>query len=107
MIAVFLPPSLRFFFQSAQAQDRHVILICIDGLRPEFYKDSSWSMVHLRQAVKTGAYTNGVNGVFPSITYSSHTTMVTGVKPSVGNRMQPSGFLLRHLPGYTRSGCFA
>lgn len=58
-----------------------MILISIDGLRPEFYKDSSWNMVHLRQAAKTGAYANGVNGVFPSVTYPSHTTMVTGVKP--------------------------
>jgi predicted AlkP superfamily pyrophosphatase or phosphodiesterase len=68
-------------FQSVHAQDSHVILISIDGLRPEFYKDPTWSMVNLRQAMATGAYADGVNGVFPTVTYPSHTTMVTGVKP--------------------------
>lgn len=68
-------------FTSALAQDAHVILISIDGLRPEFYKDASWSMVNLRQAMKTGAYSDGVKGVFPTVTYPSHTTMITGVQP--------------------------
>ena len=67
---------------NAFAQDAHVILISIDGLRPEFYKDPTWSMVNLRQGMKTGAYSDGVTGVFPSVTYPSHTTIVTGVKPS-------------------------
>jgi predicted AlkP superfamily pyrophosphatase or phosphodiesterase len=68
-------------FTTAYAQESHVILISIDGLRPEFYKDASWSMVNLRQAMETGSYADGVNGVFPTVTYPSHTTMVTGVKP--------------------------
>ena len=63
------------------AQGSHVVLISIDGLRPEFYKDPSWNMVHLRQAMETGAYADGVEGVFPTVTYPSHTTMITGVKP--------------------------
>ncbi|MRG45056.1 sulfatase-like hydrolase/transferase [Chitinophaga sp. SYP-B3965] len=58
-----------------------MILISIDGLRPEFYKDPSWNMVHLRQAMEEGAYADGVDGVFPTVTYPSHTTMITGVKP--------------------------
>ena len=70
-----------FSLTSVIAQDAHVILISIDGLRPEFYKDASWSMVNLRQAMKTGSYADGVTGVFPTVTYPSHTTMITGVKP--------------------------
>nr|WP_295932151.1 alkaline phosphatase family protein [uncultured Dyadobacter sp.] len=70
-----------FSSKSLRAQDSHVILISIDGLRPEFYKDASWSMVNLRQGMATGAYADGVTGVFPTVTYPSHTTMVTGVKP--------------------------
>lgn len=66
---------------SLTAQESHVVLISIDGLRPEFYKDPSWNMVHLRQAMETGAYADGVEGVFPTVTYPSHTTMITGVKP--------------------------
>lgn len=65
----------------AQAQQSHVILITVDGFRPEFYKDPSWGMVHLRQAMAKGSYSDGVRGVFPSVTYPSHTTIVTGVKP--------------------------
>lgn len=65
----------------AEAQNAHVILISIDGLRPEFYKDPSWNMVHLRQAMAEGAYADGVDGVFPTVTYPSHTTIITGVKP--------------------------
>ncbi|WP_276481627.1 alkaline phosphatase family protein [Paraflavitalea pollutisoli] len=71
--------------QAQQAQqatpDQHVILISIDGLRPEFYKDPSWNMVHLRQAMAEGSYADGVDGVFPTVTYPSHTTMISGVKP--------------------------
>ncbi|MEH6307069.1 alkaline phosphatase family protein [Olivibacter sp. CPCC 100613] len=63
------------------AQQAHVVVITVDGFRPEFYKDPSWGMVHLRQAMASGAYSDGVRGVFPSVTYPSHTTIVTGVKP--------------------------
>jgi predicted AlkP superfamily pyrophosphatase or phosphodiesterase len=70
-----------FYYTGMKAQQSHVILITIDGLRPEFYKDPSWSMVNLRQAMQNGAYADGVTGVFPSVTYPSHTTMITGVKP--------------------------
>lgn len=69
------------FGQTIHAQEPHVILISIDGLRPEFYKDASWNMVNLRQGMQEGAYADGVDGVFPTVTYPSHTTMVTGVKP--------------------------
>lgn len=63
------------------AQQSHVVVISVDGFRPEFYKDPTWGMVHLRQAMDSGAYSDGVRGVFPSVTYPSHTTIVTGVKP--------------------------
>lgn len=65
----------------SQAQQAHVVLITVDGFRPEFYKDPSWGMVHLRQAMANGSYSDGVRGVFPSVTYPSHTTIITGVKP--------------------------
>jgi hypothetical protein len=72
---------LALFHTTLRAQESHVILISIDGLRPEFYKDASWNMVNLRQAMKNGSYADGVDGVFPTVTYPSHTTMITGVKP--------------------------
>ena len=60
---------------------KHVIMISIDGLRPDFYLDASWGMVNARQLMKKGVYAREVNSVFPSYTYPSHTTMVTGALP--------------------------
>lgn len=79
--AFFAICALLLWHTTTSAQNVHVILISIDGLRPEFYKDPSWNMVHLRQAMKDGVYAGGVDGVFPTVTYPSHTTMITGVKP--------------------------
>ncbi|MFT3823435.1 MAG: ectonucleotide pyrophosphatase/phosphodiesterase [Chitinophagaceae bacterium] len=79
--ALFIFGMLVTSYAGIQAQNNHVILISIDGLRPEFYKDPSWNMVHLRQAMKEGVYADGVDGVFPTVTYPSHTTMISGVKP--------------------------
>lgn len=67
---------------AAMAQSaKHVIVITIDGFRPDFYKDPSWGMVNLRQMMQKGVYAEGVQGVFPSVTYPSHTTMMTGALP--------------------------
>lgn len=66
----------------ASAQENHVVLISIDGLRPEFYLDAQWGMVNVRQGMKSGAYAEGVRGSFPTVTYPSHTTIVSGVLPA-------------------------
>lgn len=67
---------------TAMAQtSRHVVLISIDGLRPEFYLDPSWPAPHLRQLKEQGAYARQVVGVFPTVTYPSHTSIVTGLPP--------------------------
>src|SRR5699024_2204228 len=69
--------------QSVTAQvAKHVVLISIDGFRPDFYMDPSWGMVNLRIEMKKGIYAKGVNSVFPSLTLPSHTSMVTGVPPA-------------------------
>jgi predicted AlkP superfamily pyrophosphatase or phosphodiesterase len=61
----------------------HVIVISVDGFRPDFYLDSSWQAVRIRELMAGGTYAKGENSVFPSMTYPSHTTMVTGVQPAV------------------------
>ncbi|KAA5541672.1 alkaline phosphatase family protein [Adhaeribacter rhizoryzae] len=61
---------------------KHVIIISIDGFRPEFYQDNSWAAPNLRQMAMSGVQANGVRGVFPSVTYPSHTTILTGVMPA-------------------------
>lgn len=62
--------------------DRHVILITIDGFRPDFYLEDQWETPTLHQLVTEGTHAQGVNSVFPSMTYPSHTTIVTGVQPA-------------------------
>jgi predicted AlkP superfamily pyrophosphatase or phosphodiesterase len=61
---------------------KHVIFLTIDGFRPDFYLDSEWQTPNLHMLMKDGAYAKGVNSVFPSMTYPSHTTLVTGVQPA-------------------------
>jgi predicted AlkP superfamily pyrophosphatase or phosphodiesterase len=61
---------------------KHVVLISIDGFRPEFYLDDSWPAPNLRKLVSGGASANGVRTVVPSVTYPSHTTLVTGALPA-------------------------
>lgn len=67
---------------SAPAQVRHVILISIDGLRPEMYLDSSWPAPNLRYLMRHGTYADHMRSVFPAYTYPSHTAMVTGALPA-------------------------
>ncbi|MFT3902993.1 MAG: ectonucleotide pyrophosphatase/phosphodiesterase [Niabella sp.] len=65
-----------------QAQNtKRVILVSIDGLRPEFYLSDKWHTPNLHKLVQLGAHAEGVNSVFPSVTYPSHTTIVTGTTP--------------------------
>jgi predicted AlkP superfamily pyrophosphatase or phosphodiesterase len=72
-----------FLFLPVSGQKaKHVILISIDGFRPDFYLDSSWKADNIRSLMHTGVYALRVNSVFPSLTYPSHTTIITGVLPA-------------------------
>ncbi len=67
--------------QSPRAE--HVVLISIDGLRPDFYLDpSAFGAPTIQQMAREGVHALGVRGVFPSVTYPSHTTLVTGATPA-------------------------
>jgi Type I phosphodiesterase / nucleotide pyrophosphatase len=62
-----------------------VLMISIDGLKPEYVTaaDSRGLKVpYLRTLVRDGAHAEGVTGVWPTVTYPSHTTMLTGVSPA-------------------------
>ncbi len=63
-----------------------VILISIDGLKPEAVLRAEahhLKVPNLRRMVTDGLYADGVIGVLPTLTYPSHTTLLTGVSPSV------------------------
>lgn len=84
ILTLLLPPTLGAIAHQAPEGRPvdHVVLISIDGLRPEFYLDASWPAPTLQQMAREGAAARGVRTVYPSVTYPSHTTMVTGVRPA-------------------------
>ena len=68
--------------EAQEAPSEHVVLISIDGLRPEFYMSDDWAAPVIQQMADEGAYAEAVRGIFPSVTYPSHATIVTGAKPA-------------------------
>lgn len=60
----------------------HVVLISVDGFRPDFYKEARWPAPNLKNMAEEGISADGVRGVFPSVTYPSHTTLITGALPA-------------------------
>jgi predicted AlkP superfamily pyrophosphatase or phosphodiesterase len=73
---------------SVDASDRlrratdHVVLISLDGLRPEFYLDEAWPAPMMQKMHTEGAHAKRVRGIFPSVTYPTHTTILTGLFPA-------------------------
>jgi predicted AlkP superfamily pyrophosphatase or phosphodiesterase len=69
----------------AQAPRVPVVLLSIDGLKPDYVLEADThglKVPNLRRLVAEGAYATGVTGVTPTVTYPSHTTLVTGVAPA-------------------------
>ena len=61
-----------------------VLVISIDGMRPDYVTEADkhgLKIPTLRKFLAESAYAEGVIGVVPTITYPSHTTMMTGVWP--------------------------
>lgn len=62
-----------------------VLMISVDGLRPADVIDAERlgvAVPTLRHMMAAGAYADGVTGVLPTLTYPSHTTLITGVSPA-------------------------
>ncbi len=69
----------------AQTNPPPVVLISIDGLKPDYVLEADQHKLkvpNLRRMLAEGAHAKAVTGVLPTVTYPSHTTMVTGVSPS-------------------------
>jgi len=70
------------------AQDKGVpllVVISVDGLRPGYVTEANShgaKIPNLRRLLAEGTYASGVIGVIPTVTYPSHTTLVTGVWPA-------------------------
>src|SRR5262249_46285177 len=73
------------FVDMQLAAQNPVLLVSIDGLRPDYVLDGDahgLQVPNLRRMMAEGAYSTGVHGVLPTVTYPSHTTLVTGVSPA-------------------------
>lgn len=90
LTALALSPALR-----AQRAGVPVVLLSIDGLKPDYVLDAGrhgLKVPNLRRLVADGAYATGVRGVAPTVTYPSHTTLVTGVSPAEHGILNNSPF---------------
>jgi predicted AlkP superfamily pyrophosphatase or phosphodiesterase len=62
----------------------HVVVVTLDGMLPDSYMhpdDHGLKIPTLRWMKDHGAFSDGALSVFPTVTYPSHTSMVTGVVP--------------------------
>ena len=87
-LSVLAVAAARATAQTPTVSDRaadHVILITIDGLRPQVYLDAEREGVaipNLKALLQAGSGADGVVVAYPSMTYPSHTSIVTGVSPA-------------------------
>jgi predicted AlkP superfamily pyrophosphatase or phosphodiesterase len=62
-----------------------ILLVSVDGMKPEAViaaQSHGLKVPNLRALIADGAYSSGVRGVLPTLTYPSHTTLLTGASPA-------------------------
>jgi predicted AlkP superfamily pyrophosphatase or phosphodiesterase len=73
----------------AATQDRVVVMISVDGLAGQYLDDPKTDMPNIRALAKEGARAESMRASTPTVTWTNHTTLVTGVNPArhgvVGN----------------------
>ncbi len=72
---------------------RSLLVISVDGLDYRYLRDADQlglKIPHLRKLLREGEVTEGIEGVYPTVTWPAHTTLITGVAPALhgilGNR---------------------
>jgi predicted AlkP superfamily pyrophosphatase or phosphodiesterase len=76
---------------AAQESPPLLVVVSVDGLQPDYVTaaDAHGAKIpNLRRVLKDGAFAEGVEGVIPTVTYPSHTTLITGVWPVVDGQGQ-------------------
>jgi predicted AlkP superfamily pyrophosphatase or phosphodiesterase len=107
------PPSVK-----AGAVTDHIIVISIDGLRPDAI--DRYGVSTLQRLARDGAHTYTAQTIFPSKTLPSHTSMLTGVTPElhgitwnndrtaeVGVVTVPTVFMEAKREGFTTAAFFS
>ncbi len=97
--------TLLVLLASAELWASSVLIISIDGMRPDYVTEADkhgLKIPNLRRFLSQGAYAEGVVGVAPTITYPSHTTILTGVWPAQHNIVANLKFdpLFRNYSGW-------
>jgi predicted AlkP superfamily pyrophosphatase or phosphodiesterase len=79
-------------------QDRHVVLITLDGFPAYLWRDPSLPLPNLRQLAAAGACADAMTISNPAITWPNHTSLVTGVAPQKHGVLY-NGLVTRGGPG--------
>jgi predicted AlkP superfamily pyrophosphatase or phosphodiesterase len=83
--------------QSARADEGIVVVISLDGFPAKALADPALPIPTLRQLAAGGAIAAAMTVVNPSVTWPSHTSMVTGVSPA-RHSVLFNGMLVRPAP---------
>ncbi|HVX66929.1 MAG TPA: ectonucleotide pyrophosphatase/phosphodiesterase [Bryobacteraceae bacterium] len=62
-----------------------LLVVSIDGMHPDYVREADRygsKIPNLRRIYREGAHARSVRGVLPTVTYPSHTTMLTGASPA-------------------------
>ena len=64
--------------------DHHVLVISLDGMGANLYTQTAarGHLPNLERLHSEGSFAEGVEGVYPTVTYPSHSTIVTGRTPA-------------------------
>src|SRR5688572_29170929 len=68
------------YAQTTQPSNRRVLIISVDGLRPDLVLRAK--MPHVRTLMESGSYTMWARTVAESNTLPSHASMLTGLVPA-------------------------
>src|SRR5262252_8154679 len=74
-----------FSARGQQGSEPLLVMISVDGMRPDYITEADargTKVPNLRRFMREGAFAEGVQGVIPTVTYPSHTTLITGVWPA-------------------------
>ena len=88
ILLCFLIPALAAVAWPGAAREKAsplLVVISVDGLRPDHVTAANAhgaKIPNLRQFLAQGTYADGVTAVVPTVTYPSHTTLMTGVWPA-------------------------
>jgi predicted AlkP superfamily pyrophosphatase or phosphodiesterase len=82
----------------AANRDRHVVLVSIDGFPANLWHDPTLPIPTLRALAAAGASADAMTVSNPSVTWPSHTTLITGLTPQKHGVLF-NGLLVRQGPG--------